>query len=75
MRSSPAYHEPMKTMRKMRTWLGIVISIIFAIAGVWFLIADVTDYRGWALLGVALLSGIVFWGFLKDKDPGQTWRL
>jgi hypothetical protein len=62
-------------MKTVRTWLGIVTGLFFAIAGVWFLIIDVADYRGWALLGVALLSVVVLWGFRKDKDPDIRWRL
>lgn len=67
--------ESMKAMRRMRTWLGILLGLFFVVVGVWFLIADSTDYRGWALLAMALVNGIVLWGFLTDDDPSQTWRL
>ncbi|GAA1825874.1 hypothetical protein [Agromyces salentinus] len=62
-------------MKTVRVWLGIVIGVLFLIAGAWFLIVDVADYRGWALLGVAVLNGVILWAFLKDKDPDQSWRL
>ena len=62
-------------MKTVRTWFGIAIALFFVIAGVWFLIVDAADYRGWALLGVALLSSIVVWAFRKDKDPDQSRRL
>ncbi|MBM7829515.1 hypothetical protein JOE59_000220 [Agromyces cerinus] len=62
-------------MKTVRTWLGVVVGLFFAISGVWFLIVDATDIRGWGLLGVALLSGIVLWGFRADKDPDQSRRL
>ncbi|GAA1756803.1 hypothetical protein GCM10009747_14170 [Agromyces humatus] len=69
---APAYSWAMKTVR---TWLGIVTGLFFVGAGVWFLIGDMGDYRGWALLGFALLFGIVLWGFRKDKDIDQSTRL
>lgn len=62
-------------MRTVRTWFGIAVGLCFAIAGVWFLIVDLSDSRGWALLGVSLLCSVVLWGFRKDKDIDQSWRL
>jgi len=60
-------------MKTLRTWLGILIGLLFGVAGVWFLIVDVADYRGWVLLGVALLAGIGLVGYRRDKDPDQSW--
>ena len=53
----------------------MMIWVLFLIAGAWFFIVDVTDYRGWAHLGVAVLNDMVLLALLKDEDPDQSWRL